>query len=138
MAIEPNDPRPPVVQIADDFRRAIALGEIGPGDQLPSNSELKARYGVSGQTAQSAMNTLKTEGLAYGVPGRGVFVRTDLDRESLLADLAAADPQSPAYTQILTALRDLSEAVTTLRSRIDVLESLHQGEIAAADSQQES
>ena len=65
--------------IAADLRRRIRAGEYGAGDRLPSNGALRARYGVSGQTVQHAMNSLRSEGLVETRPGLGWFARKPPD-----------------------------------------------------------
>lgn len=75
MSIDHTDPRPPFRQIADDLRKQIYAGDLAPGAQLPSERELVAQYGTAHQTVRQAVNLLKTEGLAIGKTGRGVFVR---------------------------------------------------------------
>jgi GntR family transcriptional regulator len=61
--------------IAGELRAQIRSGAYAPGDRLPSNAALQARHGVSGQTVQHAVNSLRTEGLIETRPGRGWFVR---------------------------------------------------------------
>ena len=63
------------VQIANQLREAIASGEIT--DQLPSLTEIAEEAGVVVGTVSRAIQILKEEGLVYGVPGRGTFVRKD-------------------------------------------------------------
>lgn len=65
--------------LAADLRRRIRAGEYGPGDRLPSSAVLRARYGLSGQTVQHAMNSLRSEGLVETRPGRGWFARKPPD-----------------------------------------------------------
>ena len=122
MGIRPDDPRSPSDQIADDLRRAIAKGNIAPGGKVPSNSDLRATYEVATQTAQNAINALKAEGLVYSVPGRGVFVRNDLTSEDLLASMAKADGESPAYEQILELLQRIGGQISVINERLDHLE----------------
>ncbi len=69
--------------IAADMRACILAGAYAPGDRLPSNARLRARYGVSGQTVQHAMNSLRGEGLVETRPGLGWFVRRPPDLVSL-------------------------------------------------------
>ena len=61
--------------IAADIRGDILSARYAFGAQLPSNAALRTRYGVSGQTVQNAMNSLRGEGLVETRPGRGWFVR---------------------------------------------------------------
>jgi GntR family transcriptional regulator len=61
-------------EIAEDVRRRIRAGEYPPGSALPSYRALARSYDVSIGTAQRAIRLLRTQGLARGVPGRGVFV----------------------------------------------------------------
>lgn len=74
-AIDKSDDRPPYRQIAAALRDAIQHGRLGPGDKLPSESELVDRYGVARMTARQAIQALKSEGLVVSEHGRGVFVR---------------------------------------------------------------
>ena len=59
--------------IAAELGRRIRAGEFAPGDRLPSNAALRARYGVSGQTVQHAMNSLRRDGLVETRAGLGWF-----------------------------------------------------------------
>lgn len=62
-------------QIADDLRSLIVLGELLPGDKLPSESELTQYYGVARMTVRQAVQILRYEGLVVSIQGSGVFVR---------------------------------------------------------------
>ena len=73
--IDRTDDRPPYAQIAAALREAINVGRFGPGDRLPSESELTQHYGVARMTVRQAIQELKTEGLVTSEHGRGVFVR---------------------------------------------------------------
>lgn len=59
------------------LRAGIDSGQWGPGDRLPSASELAKEHGVSEHTVREALGVLKTERLIEGVAGAGTFV---LDR----------------------------------------------------------
>ena len=65
--------------IAAELRTQILSGAFAPGDRLPSSVALRARYGVSGQTVQHAMNGLRSEGLVETRPGMGWFARKPPD-----------------------------------------------------------
>ncbi|MFC1409944.1 GntR family transcriptional regulator [Streptacidiphilus sp. N1-12] len=62
-------------QIADSLRSAILSGEFTPGTQLPSENDLKDRYGTTRVTVRKAIALLKADGLLISQQGKGVFVR---------------------------------------------------------------
>src|SRR5215471_14617200 len=74
-AIDPASDRAVYKQIADHLRAAIAQGRLGAGDQLPSEAQLMAHYGVARMTARNALRLLQDEGLITAEHGRGVYVR---------------------------------------------------------------
>jgi GntR family transcriptional regulator len=73
--LRPGDERPPYVQIAAHLRELIDSGRLGPGDRLPSESQLTEHYGVARMTVRSALNVLESAGLTIAQHGKGVFVR---------------------------------------------------------------
>ncbi|MGH8905261.1 MAG: GntR family transcriptional regulator [Egibacteraceae bacterium] len=62
-------------RLASELRRQIEAGVYRPGDQLPSESQLTERFGVSQPTVRAAVRVLRAEGLVVAVHGRGIFVR---------------------------------------------------------------
>lgn len=62
-------------RVAADLRREIQDGVYAPGDQLPSETQLIERFGVSQPTVRAAIAVLRAEGLVQSVHGRGTFVR---------------------------------------------------------------
>jgi DNA-binding GntR family transcriptional regulator len=77
MALDPDDPRAPYLQIIEDLTGRIERGELAPGAKLPSRAEMKEEYGVAAMTIQNALSILKERGLIVGRQGQGVFVRTN-------------------------------------------------------------
>jgi GntR family transcriptional regulator len=75
-AIDPASDRAVYRQIADHLRQAIAGGVLSEGDQLPSEAQLMAHYGVARMTARNALRLLQDEGLITAEHGRGVYVRS--------------------------------------------------------------
>lgn len=111
-----DDSRPASLQVADALRSEIASGALAPGDKLPSIRNLAERFGVATMTAQSALVTLRSEGLIYTSPGRGTFVRAD-----------AKQPQSspsPEYLAITEHLNELDAQMHAMADRMDKLEKL--------------
>ena len=119
----PDDPRSPYLRIVDDLRRSIALGSLAPGSKLPSNAELKRRYDVASQTAQNAINALKAEGLVYGVAGKGVFVRSDIDTEAVRRRFAMTGGSSSDMQAVLIRLASLEAKVAHLEELVGALEA---------------
>ena len=65
-------PPPRYEEIAAYLRELVAERE--PGDRLPSESELCARFGVSRMTARHAVQQLEQEHLVHRRRGKGTFV----------------------------------------------------------------
>lgn len=66
-----------VDRVAEELRRALFDGEVGPGTPLRELALAEA-MGVSRSTIREALGVLVAEGLATRAPNRGVFV-TELD-----------------------------------------------------------
>lgn len=75
MALDPDDPRPPYIQVANALRAAILTRKYAPGEKLPAGSKLAETYGVARQTVQNALDILRDEKLIVSRQGSGVFVR---------------------------------------------------------------
>jgi len=90
--IRPEDPRPIYVQIMDEVRRAVALGDLEADDPLPSVRELAGELRVNPNTVSQAYRSLDVEGLVYVRRGRGTFVAPDAvpeeQRRALAGDVA--------------------------------------------------
>lgn len=67
-------PEPKYRQIADDLRRRIESGELKPGAQLPTETDLGEHYGASRNTIRDAIKMLITPGLVETRAGQGTFV----------------------------------------------------------------
>lgn len=61
-------------QVYESLRRDIVAGQWKPGDLLPTEAELVARFRVSTITVRQALEMLHGEGLIYRQRGRGTFV----------------------------------------------------------------
>ena len=72
-------PDPMYRQIADDLRQKIESGELGHGDQLPTELELREQYDASRNTVRDAVKWLITRGLIETRPGQGTFVVGKID-----------------------------------------------------------
>src|SRR5579883_1773591 len=80
-------------QIADDLRAAIERGEYRPGDLIPREQDLMARYGVGRGTVRQAVGELQTAGLLVPIRRRGTVVRALPGRRRLRrGHLVSRDP----------------------------------------------
>jgi len=69
-----RDQRSVAIQLRDVLRQRIADDGMRPGDQIPTEHELAARYSVSRATVREALKLLEQDGLLDVVHGRGRFV----------------------------------------------------------------
>ena len=65
---------PIYLQIAEDIKRRIVIGELKAGDKLPSNAELALAYQVNPNTVQRIYRQLEAEGISYTKRGIGTFL----------------------------------------------------------------
>jgi GntR family transcriptional regulator len=69
-------------QIKDLLTRSLQGGEWQPGDLIPSEIELAARYKVSQGTVRKAVDELATENLLVRRQGKGTFVATHAEERT--------------------------------------------------------
>jgi GntR family phosphonate transport system transcriptional regulator len=60
--------------IADSLTTDIAGDKYAPGDKLPTEAELSARFGVNRHTVRRALQDMSEKGLVLSRRGAGVFV----------------------------------------------------------------
>lgn len=97
-------------QMADDLRRRIVAGELGPGELLPTEAQLGHEYGVGRATVRMAVATLRGEGLVVVERGTGTRVRQPAEREAV---------RVPRGARVISRMPDPDE-----RSELDVDEGV--------------
>lgn len=60
--------------IATTLRGEISAGQYAPGDKLPTEAVLAARFGVNRHTVRHALAALAEDGVVFARRGAGVFV----------------------------------------------------------------
>lgn len=80
-------------QLADQLRRAIAAGNLRPGDRLPASRPLARHLGMARGTVVDALEQLLAEGLLEATQGSGTFVA------SAAAVLAPANQDEQQWQQ---------------------------------------
>ena len=73
----------PYLQLVHQVRRALKLGLLGEGDQLPTVKEVVARVAINPNTVLKAYRELEHDGLVAARPGIGTFVTRTLSDPSL-------------------------------------------------------
>jgi DNA-binding GntR family transcriptional regulator len=73
--VDRNSYEPSYAQVVRILQEQIAVGEVRPGDRLPSESELCRYHGVSRMTIRRAINILVEQGLVLTKQGRGTFIK---------------------------------------------------------------
>jgi len=86
-------------QVSIELQRMIVKGKLDPGQPLPSQREIAARFGASRASVREAISALAAAGLVQVEHGRGVFVRARSGQSS------SDRPTSWAFDGTL-ALRD--------------------------------
>jgi GntR family transcriptional regulator len=72
--VEARSGVPTYLQIVQQVRRAVRLGVLRPGDQLPTVKEVVASLAINPNTVLRAYRELDLEGLTEGRRGVGTFV----------------------------------------------------------------
>src|ERR1700691_4002915 len=75
----------PYLQLVHQVRRALKLGLLREGDQLPTVKEVVARVAINPNTVLKAYRELEHDGLVAARPGIGTFVTRTLSDPSLAA-----------------------------------------------------
>ncbi len=81
--LDPHSGVAPYLQIVQQVKRALRLGLLEVGDQLPTMREVIAQITINPNTVFKAYRELEREGLVSSRPGAGTFVRRTLASVSL-------------------------------------------------------
>ncbi|MCL5986454.1 MAG: GntR family transcriptional regulator [Actinobacteria bacterium] len=73
--IEKDKPIPLYYQIEEILRKKIMLGEIKPGELIPTEKKLEEMFGVSRITIRQAISNLARDGLVEAKRASGTFVK---------------------------------------------------------------
>ena len=75
----------PYLQLVQQVRRALRLGLLSEGDQLPTVKDVVGHLAINPNTVLKAYRELEHKGLASGRPGTGTFIEASLTPVSLLS-----------------------------------------------------
>ena len=109
-------------QIKGLILNSLRLGEWKPGEAIPSEMELSARFQVSQGTVRKAIDELAADNLLIRRQGKGTFVATHTEQQvqfrflKLVPDVGAPGSEGPAQRDIIECRR--------ARATIDIAHAL--------------
>ena len=115
LAIDNRGLKPIYVQIMDEVRRLIVIGDLKPHDLLPSVRQLAADLRLHHNTIVQAYRELEREQVVYARRGQGTFVAEpstpEAERDRLLGEvveraLTDAQRHGIAPDALVEALRE--------------------------------
>ena len=120
-------------QIKGLMLQSLKTGEWKPGEAIPSEMELAARYRVSQGTMRKAIDELTLENLVVRRQGKGTFVATHAEQHvqfrflKLVPDSGSPGSEGPAEREIIDCKRIRASADTaralSLRTGDSVLQA---------------
>jgi GntR family transcriptional regulator len=75
--VDPRSGVPLYLQLIEQVKRAVLLGALGPGEQLPTVKALALELTINPNTVARVYRELERDGVIETSPGRGSFIRTD-------------------------------------------------------------
>ncbi len=119
-SINPKDPMPIYAQLERAIRLAIATGQLGGGERLPTVRQLAVELRINANTVAKVYGELEREGVLETRRGVGTFVAVDHDKTAnktvrmrhltTLGDRFLAEARTLGYSA--------REAVESLRRRL--------------------
>ena len=116
MNVNFNNRDPVYLQIIRYFKERIAVGELVPGEEIPSRRELANRMKVNPNTAQRAYKEMEEQGLIYTEKNHPSKITTDKKvlgkvRDELLVE---------AVDMFVTSVRSINVPVEELLDLVRV------------------
>jgi GntR family transcriptional regulator len=75
--VDPRSGVPLYLQLIEQVKRAVALGALTPGEQLPTVKALALDLTINPNTVARVYRELERDGIIETSPGRGSFVRSN-------------------------------------------------------------
>ncbi|WP_251555376.1 GntR family transcriptional regulator [Neobacillus muris] len=121
MNVNFNNRDPVYLQIVRYFKEKIAIGELEPGEEIPSRRELANRMKVNPNTAQRAYKEMEEQGLIYTEKNHPSRITTDKKilgqvREELLVE---------AVDLFVTSVRSINVPVEELLELVRIKYTTH-------------
>ncbi len=114
ITISLGDPRPLYLQVIEQVKRRVAVGDLSPGTELPSIRELAAGLKISVITIKRAYLELERDGVIATRQGKGSVVA---DRPGLQASIQESELQDHLKQAVSLGLL-LGKSKTEMQRRI--------------------
>jgi len=101
-------------QIEAALARAIETGAYGPGERMPTESALAARFGANRHTVRRAVGALSEQGRVRVEQGRGTFVAEDVLHYPLGNRTRFTRNVAAAMADIIHVTASITEALARL------------------------
>ncbi len=115
--VDPRGGVPLYLQLIEQVKRAVALGMLSPGEQLPTVKALALELTINPNTVARAYRELERENVIETSPGRGSFVQggnAPHEARRAVADVAAA-----GFNEAVRAARSFGFARDDIRVLFD-------------------
>ncbi|VFS65522.1 GntR family transcriptional regulator [Salmonella enterica subsp. diarizonae] len=119
-----NSAKPLYKQLEAALKEAIARGEYKPGQQIPTENELSARWQVSRVTVRKALDALTRENLLTRVSGKGTFVSSEKFQRSMtgimsFSELCQSQGRRPGSRTIKSVFESVDDETKALLNMND-------------------
>lgn len=116
-SVDPHGGAPIYVQLAEQIKRAIAVGALASGERLPTVKGLALELKLNPNTVARVYRELEQEGVIATAPGRGSFVRENgaVDRSRR----AALDTATSGIDDAVREARSLGITHNEVRAMVD-------------------
>lgn len=110
LSLSQTDPRPLYLQVIEQIKRGVAIGDLAPGAEIPSIRQLAADLEISVITVKRAYLELEREGVIVTRQGRGSAIADDVD--------LSQGPQTDELTELLARAAELGSWMGLSRAEL--------------------
>ncbi len=106
---------PIYLQIVDEIKRQIIIGNLMPGDKLPSNSDMALQYKINPNTVQRIYKQLEHEGICFTRRGLGTYLIEDENLTTRMKTEAVTNMVSSFLSKMSSLGFSASDAINIIK-----------------------
>lgn len=103
--VNPRSGFPLYLQIIEQIQRAVAIGVLQPGEQLPTVKRLASELVINASTVAKALRDLERLRVVTSLPGRGTYISEN--GATLAARLTAESAVAEGVARVVREARSL-------------------------------